>query len=142
MDAQSKPTPCLPLSWVNKIFMELQGHYGTRFLNMWKTGVPMPDGQDQGLVNAMDVWSRKLGGFKDHPEVFKRVLETLPANPPSLPDFVELCRKVPMEQPKALPQKFTKEDMERNKQRLKELINQFAAEKVTGEPRRYAGTVQ
>lgn len=141
MDEQSKPTPCLPHSWVNKIFMELQGHYGTRFLNMWKTGVPMPDGSDQGLVNAMEVWSRKLGGFKDHPEVFKRVLETLPAHPPSLPDFVELCRKVPRETPKALEHKFTREDMERNKQRLRELLQQYTAEKVTGEPRRN-GSIQ
>ena len=135
MDAQSKPTPCLPLSWVNKIFMELQGHYGTRFLNMWKTGVAMPDGADQGLLNAMEVWSRKLGGFHDRPEVFKRVLDTLPANPPSLPDFVELCRKVPVETPPALPHHFTDEERQRNKDRLKELLQQFQREKVTGDSR-------
>lgn len=115
--------------------MELQGHYGTRFLNMWKTGVPMPDGQDQGLVNAMDVWSRKLGGFYDRPEIFKRVLESLPAHPPTLPDFIELCRKIPRESPPALEHRITPEQMEKNKDRLKELLNHFAGEKITGDPR-------
>lgn len=132
MDAQSKQTACLPHSWVSKIFMELQGHYGTRFLNMWKTGIPMPDGQDQGLYNAIDVWSRKLGGFREHPEVIKRVLESLPPSPPSLPEFLELCRKIPQEKPPALEHHFTDDEMARNKQRLKELLDNLTNEKTIG----------
>lgn len=142
MDAQSKPTPSLPLSWVSKIFMELQGQYGTRFLNMWKTGVPMPDGSDQGLLNAQEVWARKLGGFRNHPEVIKRVLETLPNHPPSLPEFVELCRKVPLDKPAALPHHFTDEERQRNRERLRELVEQLAAKQNATGSKRSSGTVQ
>jgi len=70
----------------------MQGHYGTRFLNMWKTGQVLPDGNDAGVVNAMNHWSEKLGGYVDRPDVIKKVLESLPIEPPSLPQFMELMR--------------------------------------------------
>ncbi len=59
---------------------------------MWKTGQVLPDGQDAGFANAMNVWSERLAGFKDSPETIKRVLECLPLDPPTLPQFLELCR--------------------------------------------------
>ena len=83
----------LPDAWVSKIFQELQGNYGSRFFNQWKSGQVLSDGTDAGVKNAMDTWSRKLGGFADIPEVFKSVLSNLPVEPPSLPQFVELCRE-------------------------------------------------
>lgn len=83
----------LPDRWVAKIFQELQGNYGTRFLNQWKTGQTLPDGTDAGVKNAMSTWAKKLSGFSDMPEVFKEVLESLPSEPPSAPDFVSLCRE-------------------------------------------------
>lgn len=82
----------LPDHWVAKIFREMQGNYGSRFLNQWKTGQSLPDGQDAGVRNAMSVWAEKLGGFLDTPEVFASVLASLPDEPPSLPAFVALCR--------------------------------------------------
>lgn len=59
---------------------------------MWKTGQMMPNGQDAGFANAMTVWAERLGGYKDSPETIKRVLECLPLDPPTLPQFLELCR--------------------------------------------------
>jgi hypothetical protein len=70
----------------------MQAHYGVRWLNMWKINQLLPDGQDAGLVNAMNVWAEKLAGFENSPETFKRALECLPAEPPTLPQFLELCR--------------------------------------------------
>lgn len=93
MDESSTLRQQLPERWVAKIFQELQGNYGTRFLNQWKTGQTLADGTDAGVKNAMATWARKLSGFIDMPEVFKEVLESLPADPPSAPEFVSLCRE-------------------------------------------------
>jgi hypothetical protein len=86
----------LPLPWVAKIFQKLQGNYGTRFLNQWKTGQTFEHGQnkgeDVGVVNAMSVWAEKLGGFANQPERIARVIESLPDDPPSLPAFIGLLR--------------------------------------------------
>lgn len=107
----------LPDAWVQRIFATMQGHYGTRFLNMWKTGQVLPDGNDAGMVNAMHHWAEKLGGYVDRPDVIKRVLENLPVEPPSLPQFLELCRH--SWTPPAntlLERKWTAAELERNKQ--------------------------
>lgn len=113
----------LPDAWVQRIFVTMQGHYGTRFLNLWKTGQVLPDGNDAGVVNAMNHWAEKLGGYKDHPEVIKKVLENLPLDPPSLPQFMELLRHAwtPPAAP-LLERKFTQEELERNKQRAAECM--------------------
>lgn len=94
----------------------MQGHYGTRFLNMWKTGQILSDGQDAGIVNAMNHWAEKLGGYKTHPETIKRALENLPPEPPTLPQFCEILRHswVPPTTP-LLEKKWTQEELERNK---------------------------
>lgn len=113
----------LPDHWVQKIFATMQGHYGTRFLNMWKTGQVLPDGNDAGVVNAMNHWSEKLGGYVDRPDVIKKVLESLPVEPPSLPQFMELMRHawfppaVPM-----LEKKWTAQELEENKRRAAEAL--------------------
>jgi len=102
----------------------MQGHYGTRFLNMWKTGQVLPDGTDAGVVNAMDHWSKKLAGWSQYPETIKRTLENLPADPPSLPAFCEMLRlnHVP-ENTLALGYTESKEKIEENKKRLAELLS-------------------
>lgn len=94
----------LPMGWVRKLFAELQGSYGTRFLDMWRTGQTNLDGDDVGLQNAMSLWAEKLGGFRDRPEAIRRALDALPEHPPTLPRFVELCRACcPGPEHKALP---------------------------------------
>jgi len=94
----------LPLGWVRKLFGELQGNYGTRFLDMWRSGQTDTNGDDVGLQNAMALWAEKLAGFRERPDAIRRVLDTLPKHPPTLPEFVELCRtSCPKQEMKALP---------------------------------------
>ena len=94
----------LPIGWIRKLFAELQGNYGTRFLDMWRSGQTNIDGDDVGLQNAMSLWAEKLGGFRDKPEAIRRALDALPEHPPTLPRFVELCRACcPGPEHKALP---------------------------------------
>jgi len=89
---------------VRKLFAELQGNYGTRFLDMWRSGQTNVDGDDVGLQNAMSLWAERLGGFRDKPEAIRRVLDALPEHPPTLPKFLELCRACcPGPEHKALP---------------------------------------
>jgi hypothetical protein len=78
---------------VARIFRELQGFYGSRFLDMWRIGQLLPDGQDAGIANAKEVWGEKLAGFADQPERIKRALESLGPHPPTLPEFIALCRQ-------------------------------------------------
>lgn len=101
----------------------MQGHYGSRWLNMWKIGQTLPDGSDAGIVNAMNHWAEKLGGYKDHPETLKRALENLPAEPPSLPQFIEHLRHSYVEKPVLrIERQWTQEELEKNKQRAAECM--------------------
>jgi len=114
----------LPSRWVQKIFATMQGHYGTRFLNMWKTGQILPDGTDAGIANAMDLWDRKLAGFATTPETINKVLDNLPVDPPSLPQFRELLRQAHV--PKntlSISREHTEEEIAANKARLKEMLS-------------------
>lgn len=109
----------LPDRWVAKIFQDMQGNYGSRFLNQWKTGQSLPDGTDAGVRNAMNTWANKLGGFTDCPSVFATVLANLPAEPPSLPQFHESCRiamKGEQDRQTKIEYKLSPEDIERNRQ--------------------------
>jgi hypothetical protein len=112
----------LPERWVAKIFQELQGNYGNRFLNHWKIGQQTADGQDVGVANAMRVWGEKLGGFVETPEVFSDVLKALPDDPPTLPQFVDLCRtalKRARDGQQALPYRPTPEEQARAEEVVK-----------------------
>lgn len=109
----------LPQRYVAKIFQELQGNYGARFLNQWKTGQVLEDGTDAGVINAMSMWGKKLFGFIDRPECIRHVLDRLPNDPPTLPQFVELCRDAARRMgaaQAALPHKMTADDYQRSAQ--------------------------
>jgi len=123
----------LPAIWVSKIFATMQGHYGARFVNMWKTGELLPNGQDAGYANAQRFWAEKLAGFEDHPECIAHALESLPDTPPTLPQFLELCRRAPRKEPLMLVHNLTPEDIARNKERLNEIKQQLNARLVIGE---------
>ena len=111
----------LPDGWIQKVFATMQGNYGTRFMNQWKTGQTLPDGSDAGVVNAMNHWSEKMGGTSA--ATIKRALEQLPEEPPSLPQFLALLRRSYVEPPVLrIGNELTAEQMAKNKQRIAELI--------------------
>jgi len=126
-------SPPLQSAWISKIFTHMQGHYGTRWIHLWKTGETLPDGSDAGIVNAMETWAKKLGGFHDQPERFRSVLENLPAQPPSLPEFVAMLRAVVINAPTLkLVHRQTPEETARNKARLREMIERLTKGMVDG----------
>ena len=90
---------------------------------MWKTGQTLPDGRDAGIVNAMDHWAEKLGGYKDHPDTLKRAMENLPLEPPTLPQFLQHLRQSYVE-PNVLriEKQWTAEELEENKKRAAECM--------------------
>lgn len=120
-ESSTSPQKRLPDSWVRKIFDEMHGHYGSRFLNMWKMNQYLPDGQDIGIVNAMNHWAEKLGGFVEHPEAIKYALTKLPDEPPTLPQFLGICRHAPPKNVVKLEHKLTDEQIEANKKRIREI---------------------
>jgi len=80
----------LPVKWIEEIFKRFHGRFGNRFLAEYQTGVIDSDGQDQGIVNAKNVWADELAGFT--PEEIKRGLS---AQYPFIPDcdkFKLACR--------------------------------------------------
>ena len=112
----------LPEGWIQRIFATMQGNYGTRFMNQWKTGQTLPDGSDAGVVNAMNHWAEKMGGTSA--ATIKRALEQLPEDPPTLPQFLALLRRSYVEPPVLrLGNDLTAEQMATNKRRIAELIS-------------------
>ena len=111
----------LPAHWMSKIFLAMQGYYGTRYTNMWKTGEVLPNGDDAGHMNMMRVWSEKLGGFTDYPECIAHALQNLPQHPPTLPEFMELCRRAPRKEKQLLEHKLTDEEKAAAKEQLRKL---------------------
>lgn len=113
----------LPDSWILKIFNTMQSHYGTRWMNMWKLGETLPNGLDVGMVNAMDAWAIKLGPYHDKPETLKKVLDHLPAEPPSLPQFMELLKNcyVPTNNLQ-IDNQLTEEQKQKNREKIQEIL--------------------
>ena len=91
---------------------------------MWRIGQTLSDGQDAGIVNAMDIWAEKLGGYYESPETIKRALENLPDEPPTLPKFKEMLRQAWVPPGTlALGHQFSKEEIAKNKARIAELLS-------------------
>lgn len=75
----------LKIEWVERIFQEFSNLYGTKAATLW-------DGQDPDRLKAY--WADKLDGFSDKPEAIRAALDALTEHPfpPTLPEFVVLCR--------------------------------------------------
>lgn len=112
----------LPDDWVKKIFAVMHSHYGSRWVNLWSLNQPLPNGLDAGIAGAMEAWAIKLAPYADKPQTIKKVLDHLPNNPPSLPEFMELLKNSYVPTVLALGDSLTEEQKEKNKAKVKELL--------------------
>ena len=93
----------LPRAWVERIFLRLQGIYGSQFTGKYQTGETI-NGMDVGYENAMHVWGDELKGFSDNGYAIAYALKNLDHKfPPSVLEFRELCRRAPPPGVPALP---------------------------------------
>ena len=73
----------LPDAWVDRLFSVLVSFYGARFADMWR-------GSDLNQVRA--VWASELGGYSGE-EIARGIAGCRARHwPPTLPEFLELCR--------------------------------------------------
>ena len=109
----------LPSSWVERIFLRLQGVYGREFTSQYSQYV---GDVDIGMENAKQVWAEELAGFTENPDAIAYALETLPDRAPNAIKFRDACRRAP-EKPKVLIEnKLTQEQMAANKKRVADMI--------------------
>lgn len=80
----SKP---LPPAWVDRLFSRLAAYYGSQKLaTMWV---------DADMAEVKAVWSEQLGRFEPASisAALQRLVDSGNQWPPTLPEFVELCRQ-------------------------------------------------
>lgn len=103
----SPASPCvLPDAWIEKIFQRLHGLYGSLWLDRYRIGQSDAQGRDLGVENAKATWSCELAGFAECPEAIGWALKQLSSIPfpPTLPEFLALCRQAPRPAAPALPE--------------------------------------
>lgn len=85
--------PSLPRDWIDRVFTEMRATYGATFDRQWDC----PAGADP-VAHAAIVkgrWGEALAGFERAPYALRYGLDNLPEFPPTLPQFVALCRRAP-----------------------------------------------
>lgn len=89
-----KAEPAAPADTANNVFKVFHGFYGNLFLSKFVNGQTNDDGVDQGVVSARAIWSHGLRDFdlSTVKTALARVMDAHPEFPPTLPQFVQLCR--------------------------------------------------
>lgn len=83
------PLDALPQHWVEALFSKMAAFYGSRFAAMW-TGV--------NVAEVQKAWAIELGKLsREQLKAGSDSLTALP-KPPTLPEFVALCRQARSEQ--------------------------------------------
>lgn len=83
------PLDALPQHWIEALFSKMAAFYGSRFASMW-TGV--------NVAEVQKAWAIELGKLsRDQLKAGSDNLTALP-KPPTLPEFVALCRQARSEQ--------------------------------------------
>ena len=90
-ESLAKPQPTTDLA--ARVFRAMHGYYGALFLSKWANGV-VENGVDCGVSDAMKVWAYELRRYdaKTVLEAIGRCKTAHPEFPPSLPQFVSMCR--------------------------------------------------
>lgn len=90
----NRPQQHEPSAAVRQLFMLMHGSYGNLFLSKFSTGEKDATGKDKGIKSAMLVWDNSFREFT--PEIVqtaaKRAIVDFPDFPPSMPQFLALCR--------------------------------------------------
>lgn len=97
----------VPIEVVNQVFKVLHGAYGSLFLAKFSTGELDENGKDKGIKSTRQVWAHGLRGMDGATitTALERVLSTHPEFPPTLPQFIALCKAAkPSERPEELKQ--------------------------------------
>ena len=115
------------------VFLRMHGAYGAQWLDKWRTGLLDADGKDRGVASVMAQWNVSLGGFTR--ETIASACEAVTDErrradhkfPPSMPEFVALCRALTPRHapPVALPDLMQKAEQLEGRERLA-LIKQTA----------------
>ncbi len=120
----SKP---LPPAWVDRLFSRLAAYYGSQKLaTMWV---------DADMAEVKAVWSEQLGRFEPASisAALQRLVDSGNQWPPTLPEFVELCRQSAIGRQQAsvaLPAPGgARTDAETAKRKVAELMRSLAAAK-------------
>lgn len=122
----------MPKPWTESLLKKMTALYGERFLNQWRNVEP---------EDMIGTWSDALGPYCDlntehQGQRIKWALDQLAANnphPPTLPEFIALCRQAPRPQVKALPEPSVSD--EQAAQNLREIDGM--ARKMAEEQRDY-----
>lgn len=111
----------VPDAWIDKIFGRMEAMYGSLFLDRWR---------GTNLVEVKAVWASELASFADNPECFGLALKALIDErklPPTLPEFVALCRQH-YRRPStvvAIEHRLSPDEIARNKARVRALLDQL-----------------
>lgn len=86
---------------VKRLFLLFHGYYGALFLSRYQTGDDDLQGKDRGVKSAMKVWQAELAHFEpqDIEAAAMRCKADHPDFPPTLPQFLALCKAVRVRQP-------------------------------------------
>ncbi len=83
-----------PTDDANNVFRVMHGFYGNLFLSKFATGEARADGGDGGVASARTIWAHGLRDFdlSTVKTALARVMDAHPEFPPTLPQFVQLCK--------------------------------------------------
>lgn len=119
--------PAFPERWIEELFDRMAAMYGAKFADQWR-------GIDPAKVRAM--WAEKLAGFADKPQAIKSALDALDERPfpPTLPEFLQLCREAAKRVGNSQPALPLKPDPERAKAASARLMAQLTGKAEDYDP--------